>query len=116
MEGRLSLVEERIPIGKAEVRAVFGKANRLIAGCMVTDGRVTADCFIEVMRKRKKVWEGIVTSLRRVKEDVKAVEQGNECGIGSKHFGDFQEGDLISAYDLVQKKRTLEDAAQTVEA
>ena len=48
MEGKLAALEERIPIGEAEVRAVFGKGSRLVAGCMVTEGSLRVDCFIVV--------------------------------------------------------------------
>ena len=67
--------------------------------------------LLQVKRKRKIVWEGSVTSLRRVKETVETVEQGNECGVGCKEFNGWQEGDTIEAFRLVEKKRTLEDAA-----
>ena len=67
--------------------------------------------LLQVKRKRKIVWEGNVTSLRRVKENVDTVEQGNECGVGCKDFNGWQEGDSIEAFRLVEKKRTLEDAA-----
>ena len=67
--------------------------------------------LLQVKRKRKIVWEGHVTSLRRVKENVETVEQGNECGVGCKEFNGWQEGDSIEAFRLVEKKRTLEDAA-----
>eukprot|EP00891_Asterochloris_glomerata_P001672 jgi/Astpho2/1672/fgenesh1_pm.00032_%23_8_t len=111
MEGRLAPSEERVPLGKAEVRAVFGKGSKLVAGCMVTDGQLRSESFITVKRKRKIVWEGNVTSLRRVKETVETVEQGNECGVGCKEFNGWQEGDSVEAFRLVEKKRTLEDAA-----
>lgn len=48
MEGRLSTVEERLPLGKAEVRAVFGSGSRKVAGCMVTDGLLRKGCLIQV--------------------------------------------------------------------
>ena len=67
--------------------------------------------LLQVKRKRKIVWEGNVTSLRRVKETVETVEQGNECGVGCKEFNGWQEGDSVEAFRLVEKKRTLEDAA-----
>ena len=48
MEGKLAALEQRIPIGEAEVRAVFGKGSKLVAGCMVTEGVLRADCFVVV--------------------------------------------------------------------
>lgn len=111
MEGRLSSVEERIPIGNAEVKAVFGSGSRKAAGCLVTDGVLKKMCFIQVMRGRKTVvYEGILNSLRRVKDDVKEVESGTECGLTAEGYRDWEEGDRIQAFDVVQKKLSLEEA------
>ena len=66
------------------------------------------------MRNRKCVHEGSVTSLRRVKDDVKEIGAGQECGIGVDGFADWREGDHILAFEVVAKKQTLESsAAQT---
>lgn len=48
MEGKLAALEQRIPLGEAEVRAVFGKGSKLVAGCMVTEGSLREDCFVVV--------------------------------------------------------------------
>lgn len=65
---------------------------------------------VQVKRNRKQVWEGELSSLRRVKESVSEISQGNECGVGCKAFIDWAEGDKIEAFELVSKRRTLEDA------
>ncbi|GMH34204.1 hypothetical protein BSKO_02038 [Bryopsis sp. KO-2023] len=110
MEGRIKSVDEKVPIGSAEVRAVFGTGSRAVAGCMVTDGRLEKGAVIEVRRKKKKpVFEGKLTSLRRVKDVVNTVEMGLECGVGCD-FMDWQEGDVIEAFTLVKKSLTLEEA------
>lgn len=62
-----------MPIGAAEVRAVFSSGSGSVAGCMVTEGKVVKDCGIRVLRKGKEVYVGVLDSLRRVKEIVKEV-------------------------------------------
>lgn len=69
----LFLKQEQLPIGSAEVRAVFSSGSARVAGCMVTEGKVVKDCGIRVLRKGKEVHVGVLGSLRRVKEMVKEV-------------------------------------------
>ncbi|KAL0306637.1 UNVERIFIED_CONTAM: Translation initiation factor IF-2, chloroplastic [Sesamum radiatum] len=116
MEGLLDPVEEQVPIGSAEVRAVFSSGSGRVAGCMVTEGKIVKDCGIRVLRKGKEVHVGVLGSLRRVKEMVKEVNAGLECGIGIEEFGDWEEGDIIEAFNTVQKKRTLEEASASMSA
>ncbi|PIN14407.1 Mitochondrial translation initiation factor [Handroanthus impetiginosus] len=116
MEGLLDPVEERVPIGLAEVRAVFSSGSGRVAGCMVTEGKVVKDCGIRVLRKGKEVHVGLLSSLRRVKEEVKEVNAGLECGIGVEEFDDWEEGDSIEAFNTVQKRRTLEEASASMSA
>lgn len=66
-------LQDQIPIGAAEVRAVFSSGSGRIAGCMVTEGKVVKECGIKVLRKGKTVYVGVLDSLRRIKEDVKEV-------------------------------------------
>ncbi|GAB4815305.1 hypothetical protein N2152v2_002351 [Parachlorella kessleri] len=116
MEGRLKTVEERQEIGGAEVKAVFGSGNRRAAGCVVLDGALRKGCFIEVKRGKRTVFEGPLTSLRRVKDDVREVVAGTECGVVAELFKEWQEGDRITAYEVVEKRLKLEEAhAATVE-
>lgn len=110
MEGRLKSVEEKVKIGEAEVKAVFGSGSRKAAGCLVTDGLLTKNAFIVVKRGKKIVHEGNLSSLRRVKDDVKEVASGTECGVAMESFKDWADGDIIEAYDLVEKKLKLEEA------
>lgn len=116
MEGLLEAVEEQITIGSADVRAVFSSGSGRIAGCMVTDGKVVKGCGIRVIRKGKVVYVGILDSLRRVKEIVKEVNAGLECGIGMEDYSDWEEGDAIEAFSSNQKKRTLEEASASMAA
>lgn len=114
MEGLLDPVEEQVPIGSAEVRAVFSSGSGRVAGCMVNDGKVVTGCGIRVLRRGKEVYVGILDSLRRVKEIVKEVNAGLECGIGMEDFDDWEEGDTIEAFNTVEKRRTLEEASASI--
>lgn len=113
MEGRLVTVEERTELGQAEVRATFGSGNRIVAGCMVNEGSVRKGCLIVVRRGKRVVYEGPLTSLRRVKDDVAEVSRGLECGLRVDGFTSWREGDKIEAFAVADKRRTLEEAAVT---
>nr|GMC74763.1 translation initiation factor IF-2, chloroplastic [Ipomoea batatas] len=116
MEGLLESVEEQVPIGTAEVRAVFSSGSGRVAGCIITEGKVVKECGIRVIRKGKEVHVGVLESLRRVKEIVKEVNVGLECGIGLEDFDDWEVGDTIEAFNAVQKRRTLEEASSSMAA
>ncbi|UZQ53404.1 translation initiation factor IF-2 [Trichothermofontia sichuanensis B231] len=107
MEGLLEpeLVEE--PLGQAQVRAVFPVGRGAVAGCYVQSGKLVRNCQIRVHRGNTVVYEGTLDSLRRVKEDVKEVNSGYECGIGVDNFSTWEEGDIIEAFRMVTKRRTL---------
>ncbi|KAL6999778.1 hypothetical protein U1Q18_000934 [Sarracenia purpurea var. burkii] len=116
MEGLLEPVEEQVTIGAAEVRAIFTSGSGRVAGCMVTEGKFVKECGVRVLRNGKTVHIGILNSLRRVKEMVKEVNAGLECGIGIDDFDDWETGDILEAFNKVQKKRTLEEASATMAA
>ena len=107
MVALLEDVEVLDPIGEAEVLAVFGSNKSKVAGCKVTEGFVQKDSRIVVTRKKQKVFEGDVTSLRIVKEDVGEVTEGSECGLGSDRFDDWQPGDKIEAFAVSVQAPTL---------
>jgi len=107
MEGLLDPEEVEEDLGKAEVRAVFPVGKTAVAGCYVLSGKVVRNRLIRVLRKDKVVYNGNLDSLRRVKDDVKEVASGFECGISVNKFGGWQEGDIIEAYEMVFKRRTL---------
>lgn len=110
MEGLLEpeLVEE--PLGQVEVRAVFSMRKGTVAGCYIQSGKVTRNCRVRVMRGGSVVYEGNLDSLKRMKDDVKEVAAGFECGIAVDHFNDWKEGDIINAFKLVTQRRTLTPA------
>ncbi|MEG4507121.1 translation initiation factor IF-2 [Microcoleus sp. F6_B4] len=107
MEGLLEpeLVEE--PLGQVEVRAVFAIGRGAVAGCMVLSGKVIRNCKVRVRRGNNVVYEGVLDSLKRMKEDAKEVNAGFECGISLSGFSDWADGDMIEAYRMVTKRRTL---------
>lgn len=113
MEGRLKSIEERVAIGTAEVKAVFGSGNRRVAGCMVTDGALRKGCLIQILRGKKVMYDGPLASLRRLKDDVKEVAAGTECGVALEAFREWAEGDRIEAFQLVSKKLSLEESQAT---
>jgi translation initiation factor IF-2 len=110
MEGLLEpeLVEE--PLGQVEVRAVFPVGRGKVAGCYVLSGKVIRNCKLRVRRGGKVIYEGTLDSLKRMKDDVREVNTGYECGIAVDKFNDWVEADIIEAYQLVTKRRTLSTA------
>jgi translation initiation factor IF-2 len=107
MEGLLEpeLVEE--PLGQAEVRAVFPVGRGAVAGCYVQSGKLVRNCKVRVHRGSQTVYEGNLDSLKRMKEDAREVNSGYECGIGLDDFNSWKESDVIEAYRMVTKRRTL---------
>ena len=76
-----------------------------IAGCYVTDGKITRDSGIRLIRDGIVIFEGEIDDLKRFKDDVKEVAQGYECGITIKNFNDVKEGDIIEAYIMEEVER-----------
>ena len=96
-------------VGLAEVRDVFNSPKYgQIAGCMVTEGTVSRNKKIRVLRDNVVVFEGELESLRRFKDDVQDVRNGMECGIGVKNYTDVQPNDQIEVFDVIQVARTLD--------
>jgi translation initiation factor IF-2 len=98
LSGMLEPVYQEVVQGHAEVRAIF-KAGRInIAGCYVTDGIITRNAAVRVVRRGELVTTGRVSSLKRFKDDVREVSAGYECGIVIEGFNDIEEGDVIETY------------------
>ena len=83
----------------------------MIAGCFVTDGKITRNAAVRLVRDHVVVYTGKVTSLRRFKDDAREVQSGYECGIGLENFQDVKVGDVIEAYEIEQVVRRLGAAA-----
>ena len=86
------------------------KASRVgtIAGCQVTEGKVTRTAEVRLVRDGTIVWTGRVGSLRRFKDDVDEVEEGLECGIVLEGYADIKEGDVLEFFETKQVEKTLE--------
>jgi translation initiation factor IF-2 len=94
-------------VGIAQVREVFRSSKfGNIAGCLVIEGSVHRNLPIRVLRNQTVIYEGMLESLRRFKDDVQKVEAGTECGIGVKNYNDVKAGDQIECFDRVEVKRT----------
>jgi translation initiation factor IF-2 len=109
MEGLLEPEEVEEALGQAEVKQTF-KASRVgtIAGCLVTDGKVTRTAGVRLVRDGTIVWSGKVGSLRRFKDDVAEVDEGMECGVVLEGYADIKEGDLLEFFETKQVEKTLE--------
>jgi translation initiation factor IF-2 len=101
LKGMLKPAEVEVIDGHAEVRAIFsaGKKDK-VAGVYVLDGRVTRGDSVRVMRGGQKIYESVISSLRRFKEDVREVTTGYECGIGIQSYSDFQVGDSLEFFHV----------------
>ena len=99
MIGLLKPTFKESALGRAEVRAVFTLPKGVIAGCMVTDGKIQRGAKARLLRDSVPVWEGNVRSLRRIKEDVRDVATGLECGIGLD-YTDIKERDVIECFEM----------------
>ncbi|NLL55968.1 MAG: translation initiation factor IF-2, partial [Clostridiales bacterium] len=68
------------------------------AGCMVKDGKIARNCKVRLYRDNIVITETTISSLKRIKDDVKEVMAGYDCGIGLERYNDIKEGDIIEAY------------------
>ena len=99
MKGMLAPKFRENMLGTAEVRNTYKISNvGMIAGCYITNGKVTRACKIRLVRDGIVICEDEIASLRRFKDDVKEVAQGYECGIGLEKFSDIKEGDVFEAF------------------
>jgi translation initiation factor IF-2 len=103
VKGMLEPKFEEQRLGFVEVRAVF-KLSRSgkVAGCHCTEGKIVRNAKVRVTRDREVVFEGDLDSLKNVKQDVREIIAGQDCGIKFQGWEDFKEGDLIEAFELVQ--------------
>ncbi len=108
MQGMLEPEQIESALGEAEVLELF-KASRIgtIAGSRVSEGRITRDADVRLVRDGTVVWTGKVGSLRRFKDDVREVEEGQECGITLDGFQDVKVGDVLEAFETTQVEKTL---------
>jgi len=95
-------------IGHAEVRQVFDLTKGMVAGCMVTDGRILRTARARVLRRKQPIYDGGISTLRRFKDDVKEVRNGFECGIKLGDYDEYEAGDIIEGYTLEKVAQKLE--------
>ncbi|MEK6327241.1 MAG: translation initiation factor IF-2 [Actinomycetota bacterium] len=109
MEGMLEPEEVEEALGQAEIKELF-KASRIgtIAGCLVTDGKVTRTAQVRLVREGTVVWTGRIGSLRRFKDNVQEVEEGLECGVVLEGYQDVKVGDVLELFGTKQVEQTLE--------
>ena len=106
MKGMLAPVYEEVIIGQAEVRKTY-KVSKIgtIAGCMITEGKITRDCGIRLIRDGIVIYTGKLGSLKRFENDAKEVAEGYECGMTIENFNDLKELDIIEGYVDQEVKR-----------
>ena len=108
MEGMLAPEQKEEVIGTAEIRTVF-IASKIgtVAGCMITSGLVTRSARFRLLRDNIVVYTGDIESLKRMKDDVREVKEGFECGIKLKNVTDIKEGDQLEVFEVREVARTL---------
>ena len=106
MKGKLDPIFEEQVLGNAEVRKLF-KFSKVgtIAGSMVTNGIIKRDAKARVIRDGVIIYDGAINTIAREKDQVKEVKSGIECGITIENFNDIKPGDIIEAYEIVEKER-----------
>ncbi|MBS0625455.1 MAG: translation initiation factor IF-2 [Verrucomicrobia bacterium] len=108
MRALLDKIEKENDTGEALVKAAF-KSSQLgvIAGCQVSEGIIKRSSLIRQIRNKEIIWKGKVSSLKRLKEDVKEVKEGFECGILLEGQSDIKEGDILQAYEITYLEQDL---------
>jgi len=109
IEGRLKPEERVVELGRALVKQVFSISRvGTIAGCYVAQGSIQRGCRIRVNRDGRTIGDYALDTLRRIKEDVKEVPRGMECGIRLANFNDIKQDDVLEAYKIEEVARTLD--------
>jgi len=108
MSGMLAPEKREEIIGSAEIRTVF-VASKIgtVAGCMVTSGQVTRNAHFRLLRDNVVIYTGEIDTLKRLKDDVRDVKEGFECGIKLKNYNDIKEGDQLEFFEVKEVARTL---------
>ena len=108
MSGMLAPEKREEIIGMAEIRTVF-VATKIgtIAGSYITQGHVTRNAHFRLLRDNVVIYTGEIESLRRLKDDVKEVKEGFECGIKLRNYNDIKEGDVLEVFEIKEIARTL---------
>ena len=108
MEGLLEPIKKENILGHAEVRETFHVSKiGTIAGCHIGDGKFVRNSNVRLIRDGIVIYDGVLQSLRRFKDDVKEVQNGYECGIGIQNFNDIKVGDVLENYIIEEEKQKL---------
>lgn len=106
IKGMLAPTYKETYLGRAEVRQTFHISGvGTIAGCMVKDGKITRNAQVRLLRDGVVIVETTISSLKRMKDDVKEVNSGFDCGVGLEKYNDVRENDIIEAFIMEEVKR-----------
>ena len=108
VEGMLVPEIKEVHIGRANVRQVF-KISKVgsVAGCIVTQGIIERGAKARIIREAREIYKGTIEAVKRFKDDVKEVREGFECGMKITGFDDIKVGDVIEAFKIETRQRTL---------
>ena len=98
---------KEVKLGAAEVRATFPLAKGFVAGCLVTEGKITRNASARLRRGKESIYEGKVETLKRFKDDANEVRAGLECGIKLDDYSGYQIGDVIECYEIQKVRASL---------
>ena len=98
---------KEVKLGAAEVRATFPLAKGFVAGCLVTEGKITRNASSRLRRGKESVYEGKIATLKRFKDDANEVRAGLECGIKLDDFNGYLVGDVIEVYEVEKVRASL---------
>lgn len=105
----LDKIPQETDMGTADVKATFKSSHfGVIAGCMVSEGLIRRNHHVRLIRDKEVIWKGTIASLKKVKEDVREVSKGYECGILLNNFNGVKEGDMIQSYEITYLEQVLE--------
>jgi translation initiation factor IF-2 len=108
MAGLLAPIKREVPMGSLSVRDTFSIPKiGMVAGCMVTNGKVNRKAHLRIVRDAVQIYEGKIASLRRFKDDVSEVSNGFECGVMVQGYNDLKVGDVIEAYEVIEEAAQL---------
>jgi len=108
MAGLLAPIKREVAMGTLSVRETFAIPKMgVVAGCMVTNGRINRKAHLRIVRDAVQVYEGKIGSLRRFKDDVSEVTNGFECGVMVQGWNEIKVGDVIEAYEVVEEAAKL---------
>jgi translation initiation factor IF-2 len=97
--------QTEILIGSGLVKTVFPLAKTFVAGTLVVSGKIINSSWLHIIRNEQTIYKGSISSLKKLKDDVKEVVQGEECGIFINDFSKWSQGDIINAFELSTKKK-----------